>query len=149
MHKTDTTTTPGAATLTEAELFRRYLDAPIRVGATNSTLVDDPGLMERTTARDKFEYDTSYLELFEPMMSELPDNLLSFVEGEPDPIYLMGTCIDALKVMTVALTALKNDFERLADLTRLEAPNEGDEAASRHWKNARFVLQVSGHDEAA
>lgn len=46
-----TTTNTKTETLSRSELFTRYLDAPVRVGATSSTLIADPGKEVGATAR--------------------------------------------------------------------------------------------------
>ncbi|TGN68284.1 hypothetical protein E4L95_02000 [Paracoccus liaowanqingii] len=138
-----------AATLTEAELFQRYLDTPVRVGATNSMLVEDPGTMHRTTAREKFAYDTSF-PLLEPMMEELPESLLSFIEENPDPIFLMDTYLVALESLVSALKTVKHDFTRVAELTITPKADGAGETAYRGWDHdQRFVLPVDDSEKAA
>lgn len=145
----NSTTAPEAATVTEAELFRRYLDAPVRVGATNSMLVEDLGTMHRTSAREKFAYDTSF-PLLEPMLEELPENLLSFIEENPDPIYVMEEYLAALEDLVSALKAVKQDFTRVAELTVIRKDDGADETAYHGWDHhQRFLLPMNNPEKAA
>lgn len=146
-----TTTAPNLETLTEVELFRRYLGAVIRVGATTSALVPDHGTMFDTTARDWFlQYGATNL-----MPNDYAEDLLAQIEEDECPLFELETIIEDFSGLLEALKFLRIDFARLVSATRVAQPEEtGDEdadsAAYDEWNaNPRYVLPVVEQSEAA
>lgn len=128
-----TMTIPEAATLTEAELFQRYLDAPVRSGATSSTLIADGSNM-MVTARERYD-DTAGFSC----------DLLAQFEGDEHPAFELERQIEDLTGILEALTVLKKDFDHLIEVTRIEPPaDDAPDAAFRDWKhNPRFILPTA------
>lgn len=147
----DYSETASAATLSQSELFQRYLDARVRVNATNSTLIDDPGEMFDTTARDWFlQYAFG-----ESFPSDYAAELLEQIEVYEYPLFELERITSDLSDLLEALNALKKDFDLLADATRTKQPKETDDqkadaAAYSEWEeNPRYVLPVIEQKEAA
>lgn len=137
-------TTAVTATLTEAELFARYLDAHVRVEATASYLVADDGVMFDTTARDRFFFS----DCAEFLPDGFADNVLQLAEESDQPSLDMEKLILSIGGLLNSLKTTKHDFDRLADVTRTDPPMdtgdaEADETADMEWEdNPRFVLPV-------
>lgn len=137
------------ARLTEAELFHRYLDSPVKVGATTSALVNDTGTMERTTARQKFAYDAECFPL--ESTDDLAHDLLTNIECNPDPLNLLEVTIRNLEILGNAFRNLRIDFERLAELTRVDDSQDVSEAGDRlpDWHTDRFLLAAETRGRAS
>lgn len=136
-----------AETLSQSELFQRYLDAPVRVDATNSTLVADQGKMAETTARNWFLYEG----FGESLPTDYAEELLAQVEGDECPLFELQRITGDLSDLLAALNALKQDFCRLTYATRTEQPHDDEpDEVYRDWEeNPRYVLPVIERKEVA
>lgn len=140
-------TAAPAATLSQSELFRRYLEAPVRVDATSSTLIADPGRMFDTSARERF-----FLPAFHEFLpNNFADSLLEEIASSDTPLFDMEMTVDALEVLLDTLKDMQADFARLAEVTRTEQPDDNaPEEIYNEWQdNPRYVLPVIAQKEAA
>ena len=142
-----TTTAPKAATLSQSELFRRYLDAPVRVDATTSTLIADHGQMFDKPARDWFLYEG----FGDSLPSDYAEELLAQIEDDECPLFELERITGDLSNLLSALNALKKDFCRLTYATRTEEPaSSAPEEVYEDWEqNLRYVLPVIEQKKAA
>lgn len=131
---------PETATMTQSELFRRYLDAPVRVNATTSSLIADPGKMSDTTARDCFLY-YGYGHSFP---SDYAEELIAKIESDECPLFEMDKIVRDLSDLMEAMNVLKNSFDRLAEVTRTKPPaNNAPASVVNDWQdNPRYVLPL-------
>jgi hypothetical protein len=135
----DYITASTAATLSEAELFKRYLDAPARMGATTSTLVESIGKLY--SARMLFHHDCFYC-----VDDNFTEVILRYAEDCVSPSNALKNVLQDLTELVESVTDLKQDFERLAEVTGVYEPDEGMNVdlaflVSQHLLHkARYVL---------
>ncbi|WP_148043670.1 hypothetical protein [Paracoccus methylarcula] len=144
MSNTDNTIIHGSSTLTEQQLFNRFLDAPIRTG-TRSTLVDS--LVSHENAEWHFfgfaGCESCCLD------AEMPERIIEELRECDDPAYEIGVAIGDLEGFLEALRVLKEEFASVAEATRVPEPEEtGDEEiddqAYNDWvENPRFILPAT------
>lgn len=138
------TVAPVAATLTEQELFNRFLDAPFRNAAPLSTLID------YYEARPKVSVLNCIGGWCESICfeEEMPLRIIEELRDCEDPACEIGTAIDDLKVVLGMLETLKREFDALTNATRTPMPEEtgdedADDQAYAEWsENPRYVLPV-------
>lgn len=135
MTSLDTTTAPETATLTERELFARFLDAPMRFNLTTSTLVQDDG--ELITPRDWFV--TCFPQVGVTDSDAFADTILEEVEPHEAPEQAMDDMAEALEDAARMLRRLSVDFRGVKDAVTL-ACDEND-------GSTRYVLPVRTKDD--
>jgi hypothetical protein len=141
------TFTAEAATMSQSELFQRYLEAPVRVDATTSTLIADPGKMFDTTARDWFLYEG----VGDALPNDYAEELLAQIEGNECPLFELERITGDLSGLLAALSALKQDFLRLTYATRIEQPDDDAPDDVYHdWNNnPQYALPMIEQKKAA
>ncbi|KRW96243.1 hypothetical protein [Paracoccus sp. MKU1] len=126
------------ATLTEKELFQRFLDAPMRFNLTTSTLVHDDG--ELITPRDWFVMCFPEAGVIDP--HAFADTILEEVELREASERAMDDMAEALEDAARMLRRLSFDFRGVKDVVTL-ACDEND-------GSTRYVLPVvTENDEKA
>lgn len=145
---TNTTTAPEAATLTEQELFQRFLDAPMLVKNTASMLV--PNSFEtHESVRDYFTgmlaFDTGCIDF------EFAEAILDNLENDWEPEESIWATVEFLERAVLKLRKLGDDLHWLKERTRTEQPGEDapDEVYMEWEDNPRFVLPVVDQQEEA
>lgn len=131
--KDHTTSCTVTATLTEAELFKRFLDAPPRVGEEPfaPTWSDDDLL---TTTRDWFVRHAGWGEY--PLDGDWAERLLSELEGSDWPSQDMWQLAGSLQDAADAMRALLDAFDILAETCREPRPAEdAPPEVIREWEN--------------
>ena len=130
----------GSANLTEAQLFRRFLDAPVRTNPMSTLIapVDDTwGSME-------YEFCTH-------MMCEsncLPideDHIVEILRDCDDPEGAIKAAISDLEYLLGGFKMLEREFDILKKATRTKPPEDDeDDAAYDQWAdNPRYALPVA------
>lgn len=125
------------ATLSESELFNRFLDAPYREGGLISLSANEKS--ECTILERYFSYGGFDTEC-------LPDDLAEFITDTlrtcDDPILELDAVIGAFESMARSLHFILDGFEELARETRTVAPSEdATDEEHRQWEeNPRYVL---------
>ncbi|WP_340242025.1 hypothetical protein [Sulfitobacter pontiacus] len=124
-------------TLSESELFNRFLDAPYREGGLTSLSANEKS--ECTMLERYFSYggfDT------ECLPDDLPEFITDTLRNCDDPIIELDAVIGAFEAMARSLHLILNSFEELARETRTEAPSEDatDEEHRKWEENPRYVL---------
>jgi hypothetical protein len=137
------------ATLTESELFQRFLDAPIRIGS-GSTLIKSFGPSE-LTAHDLFYYHCISFCDSVCFDDELPTHVIEVLRGCDDPLMEIDNAIAELEALISGIQMLKREFEPVIKATRTESPEEdaSDEEYSEWYENPCYVLPVIEQEVAA
>lgn len=141
----------GGAAVSQSELFKIYLDARVRVGATTSALVADEGKMHSTSARDRFLYH-GYCGFTEGHIhDDFAEDVLKHVKDSDFPSFELDEAISDLSRLVEALKELQADFDRLAEVTRTEEPDEdAPEEVYDDWEqNPRYVLPAHARQSEA
>lgn len=134
------------ATLSQSELFQRYLDAPLRASVTHSALITQVGSVVWPTAREALLCGAYP----EALPDDLSEQILDVVAADEDPSDALQRCLYDLENQLDNLRALKRDFDLLVELTRTEAPEEGAPEAYDDWEmNPRYVLPMIEQKDAA
>ena len=141
----NTTTAPAEATLTQKELFQRFLDAPFYESGTISILGAAPRISERTMQERYFFYYG--LEAI-CLPDELPEQMIEELRECDDPAYEMHCAIGDLECLVRDLKVLEREFSSLAEVTRVNEPDEDATAEEfREWEdNPRYELPVRQAD---
>lgn len=140
----DTTDTASGATLTQKELFHRFLDAPIYHQRSNSTLIRVDCISDETMQDHIFGFSdcTSSVLPF-----DLPHRIVEDLRGCDDPENEIENIISDLEGLLVDLRKLESEFFLLTERTRTEEPDEEKmgsvafaEALSEWNDNPKYVL---------
>ena len=137
------TTSPTLKTLTEPELFQRYLDSDVRHG-TSSSLVKGESPSLGLTAGERFMYECVNHEAGEEG-SELAEFLLDRLRVSDAPLNDMTEYLSKLSRLSFALQVMMNDYWAL-----LRATNDEEEGLFGGWDDdTRFQLPVTERNEVA
>ncbi len=137
-----TTVTSSDTTVSESELFNRFLDAPYRTGGNSvlsSNNVSKVTVMERHLSY--YGFDTACLP------EDLADNITETLRTCDDPLYELEQVVAALEDLTRNLQIVSRAFEKLARETRTAEPTEDcTDEEYRIWEeNPSYVLAFQDH----
>jgi len=135
-----TTATSSDTTLSESELFNRFLDARYRAeghSELSSSIVSEDTMMERHLSY--YGFDTACLP------DELADDITEVLRTCDDPLYELGQAVAALKNLVLNLQIVQSSFEALAAEARTAPPSEdASDEEYRMWEdNPRYALAES------
>jgi hypothetical protein len=142
----------STATLTEQELFLRFLDAPLRRGPASTLLRqrEEGDLTADFTAEQCFyNYYIAFCDSC--LETELPEKLLSALKEVDEPFGYLDGVIQDLKMLLSGMFMLQTEFNLVMESTRTEKPEEdAPDGAFKEWyKNPRYVLPVIENLEEA
>lgn len=133
MTNTPNQTTPATGLLTENELFRLYLDAPVRKGTTSTLIEPEVGgaLLE----------DLGHWDLPEAIQgSHTVDNVVEHIAAGRDVQTDLFDLAQNLSEISQSLFAMQADFRRVA--AKLQTPEPGKDAPDSVWdeweRNPRY-----------
>ena len=140
--------TASAATLSQSELFARFLEAKLRDASAQSTLVE-VAKGESISAEKNFlgyhgtEFVCFKYDFAERMLGELRDC--------EDPEAEIEMAIGDLESLLKGLKFLQRDFDMVCHLTRTARPDkDAPDEVYRDWENnPRYVLPVIEQKDAA
>ncbi|MDE4096662.1 hypothetical protein [Phaeobacter gallaeciensis] len=141
----DTINTPAGATLTQKELFQRFLDAPFYEGSNLSTLVDARRVSERTV-QENFHYCTGLASGHWPDLGcgwgGMHEFLLEHLRESDDPEFDLDEIVNDIAGMLRDFEELKRGFDAVCAVTRVDELDEDATAEEvREWEdNPRYVL---------
>ena len=138
-----TTKATTRATLTESELFARFLDAPLRFGSASSLVAPKEG------EEDARHYYFSFYDLdAQCLPDELPDQIIEELECSETPCSDLGDAIFSLESMLDSMRSAYNAFAALCDDTLIESPDETSpgKVFSEWLRNPRYVLPMTPAD---
>lgn len=144
------TTAPAGATLTQKELFQRFLDAPYYESVGFSALKDTRRVGDMTV-QDKFLICAGLASGHWPELGYgwggLHDFLLEHLRESDEPEYDLDEIVEDLSMIQRDFEWLKSGFEGLATVTRTAEPDEealdseAFDVAIRGWEEEpRYVL---------
>lgn len=136
----DITNHSNGATLTENELFQRFLKSKLRIEPASSLV--EP--RESAFTVEQNIYMNFYPEgSFWPL--NLADDFLEHMREADSPEDELSTAIDGLREMEDQLRHLLREFAALREATQVEIPDEGASLeVLRDWEvNPRYVLPKS------
>lgn len=144
----DTTTADLAATLSQSELFTRFLEAKLRVGSSRSTLIKDPELPAATAEEWFLDWHGCESVCFE---HDFAERMLDELRVCEDPEAELETAVGDLESLLEGIKFLRSEFRAVCEQTRTEPPEDGaSDEVYRDWeKNPRYVLPVIEQKEAA
>jgi hypothetical protein len=135
----------SAATLTQQELFGRFLDAPLQIRSASALLgqreeVDLPTAL--TAEQCFYDYIACCVSLC--VEQELPQNILEALREADNPYYSLETAIEEFDALIRGLATLRIEFERLMGATHIGPPeDDAPESEFEEWAaNPRYVLPV-------
>lgn len=140
MCDTNYTNGPIPATMSQAELFRRFLAAPVRDSAVATTLIS-LGQASNETMKDRLYgyllWDTECFEDFDTRFFEMLD-------AHEDPADELFMVLSDLASVTAGVDMLLREFEALKESCLTEPPEyEEDGDAYHEWeRNPRYILPV-------
>jgi hypothetical protein len=141
-------TTPEAATLSQSELFTRFLEAKLRVNAMQSTLIEDPAPPAATAE----EWFLSWHGCESACLAyDFPDQILDDLRVCDEPEWELERAVDDLERLLDGIKFLHREFRAVCEQTRTEPPDDdAPEDAHREWEqNPGYVLPVIAQKEAA
>jgi len=123
-------------TLSESELFNRFLDAPYRcegLSALSKATDSEDTMLERYLSY--YGFDSVCL------AHDLADDITAELRNCDDPRYELNQVIDGLESMAQNLRILRSSFEQLAKETRTPEPGEdATDEEFRMWEENPLYL---------
>lgn len=148
----DTTTATPAATLTQSELFARFLEAKLRLNAPQSALIKDPEISDATAEEWFLGWHGCDSACFD---YDFVDRMLDELRVCENPEAELETAVDDLRNLLDGIKFLHREFRAVCERTLAEPPEDtgdedADEAAFREYENnPRYILPVIEQKEAA
>lgn len=135
--------------LTESQLFQRFLDAPVRIGAW-STLINQQRPSEMTAEEAMFYQHIACCESA-CLDYELPEQIIQDLRESDNPHEELFNAICELEAITEGLKMLRREFEPVMQAASTETEQEDDcgDTYSASHDYSRFILPTITHKEAA
>lgn len=143
--------TPKAAptaTLSQSELFQRFLEAKLRVKSMSSTLIKEPELPAATAEEWFLDWHGTESCCFD---DDFAERVLDELRVSDEPDYQLERLVDDLANLLDGARMMHREFRALCDQARTEPPeDDAPIEAFRDWdSNPRYVLPVIEQKEAA
>lgn len=142
----DNTKTPETATLSQSELFQRFLDAPFLHSGMSGLL--QPSFSRTSTMVDHFlgfqECESNCLD------SDLAEQMIDDLRGCDEPLQELDNAVGDLENLLRGVRMLKREFGILCGHIRTEEPDEDSPTeVYNDWEvNPRYILPVIEQKEA-
>ncbi|WP_170402370.1 hypothetical protein [Ruegeria arenilitoris] len=130
---TEYATSTNGATLTEQELFRRFLDAPVFQHSHKSTLVNNNAVSDETMRDHLFGLS---LCTCAGIPEDLLDQIVDDLRDSDYPLEELREVIDNLMGILKDMQKLEDEFSSVAALTRTQEPDEdASDEVFRAWED--------------